>query len=190
MADTTLPELRGVLHWGTVPVPYVAAWSSETTPVVRADPLLHGDAGIFRNGRRGEGRPILGKMDEARTRRVVIGRLCQVCARPLGAEGYVADIPMGRAGRFPLVHEPPACRRCLTVALARCPGLERRRAHPRFLVARVRAYTVAYAALKPTPEGDPALNAALAAWKGKPPVGYARAVLTRYEPISLADLEG
>jgi hypothetical protein len=73
----------GVIRWGNLPVPYVAAWSSEARIIVRPDPLLSGAPGLFRDGRRGEGRPLFGKMSEARVRRVVREQRCQVCAQVL-----------------------------------------------------------------------------------------------------------
>lgn len=188
-AERAGTALAGVIRWGDLPVPYVAAWSSETTIRVGKDSLIGNRPALFRGGGRGDGKPLFGKMDEARTRVVVVNRLCQVCARPLRGAGYVADVPYGSAGRAPLVHEPPACLSCFRVALALCPGIARMAGQPRMLFARVRAYDTILVTLAPADGGDAELNRALGAWKGAAVVGYARPALTDYDVLSLADAE-
>jgi hypothetical protein len=185
MVVATLP---GVIRWGQLPVPYVAAWSSETAVRIAPDPLLGKRPALFRDGRRGAGRPLFGRMDEARTRAVVCRRLCQVCAQPLREAGYVVDVPYGTSNGHPLVHEPPTCRRCFEVSVALCPGIARMASKPRVLVARVRRYEAVAVIIGPADEasgGDAQLNAALAAWKGAPPIGYVRPALVDYELIEL-----
>jgi hypothetical protein len=73
-----------------VTVPYVAAWTSEMPNFrVAPEPLLDGMPALFRgSGKRGEGRPVLGKMDPARQRFVMLRDLCQVCAKPLHGAGW------------------------------------------------------------------------------------------------------
>lgn len=181
-----LPALAGVIRWGDLPVPYVAAWSSETTMRVGKDSLIGNRPALFRGGGRGKGKPIFGQMDEARTRVVVVNRLCQVCARPLRGVGYVADVPYGSVNGAPLVHEPPACRPCFQTALALCPGIARMAALPRMLFARVRRYDAILVTLAPAEGGDEELNRVLTAWRGEPVVGYARPALADYDVLSLA----
>jgi hypothetical protein len=102
----TPPTIPGVLYWGKLPVPFVAAWSSEDAVRIAPDPLLARKPAMFRSGRRGLGTPMFGKMDESRVRRVIIRRLCQVCAGSLGSAGYVLDTIKGSVGGDPLLSEP------------------------------------------------------------------------------------
>lgn len=73
---------------GGLPVPHVAAWSSERTERVSRDIHLtrlgwNGPA-TFSSGGQGEGRAVLGEMEPARQRRAVLDRRCQVCDLELG----------------------------------------------------------------------------------------------------------
>ncbi len=123
-----------------VAVPFVAAWSSELPNVrVAPEPLLGGRKALFRgSGRRGEGRPILGKMDMGRQRLCMLRQICQVCAQPIRDQAWhvlledPAKILGGRAALA--VREPPACTSCMTLSLQICPGLRRDR--PRIVAAK------------------------------------------------------
>jgi hypothetical protein len=180
-----LPEVpAGVLRWGGMPIPYTAGWSSESTIEIRHDPLVRAPA-IFRvGGGRGEGRPLFGAMDEARCREVVIGRRCDVCARPVRDVGYVIDQEKGRtpAGR-PMLPHPWTCATCFRLSLRWCPGIARSLGAARLIVARVRRYTVIGTTLGPAPGGNADLNAALEAWRGPPPIGYCSIVLEDYDVL-------
>jgi hypothetical protein len=175
-------RLRGVLYHGKLPVPYVAAWSSETGIAIRTDVLAGHRPAIYRTGERGKGVPMFGKMDESRVRRVIIERLCQVCARPLGDTGYVVDSIKGEMDRRPLLSEPLSCLRCFNVALALCPGIARMKGGARTIGIRCRTYDAVLATVRKFEgdNGDPVLNAALDAWTGAPPVGYAKYVPNDY----------
>jgi hypothetical protein len=186
---TTIP---GVIHHGALPVPYVAAWSSETEPYVRPCQFAGGRPAIHRRGRRGDGTPLFGKMDERRVRRVIVEKLCQVCAQPLRANGgYVIDIPHSYENGHPIINEPAACERCFNEAVLLCPGISRRLGHPRLLIARVRRSQPLAVAIK-THEGSdtPEINAALDAWHGPTPViGYCRAMLVGFEILRIDDVQ-
>ena len=129
-----IPE-NEVISWKlggrTVPVPYVAAWSSEYPVMqVRPEPLMGGRLALFRGGgRRGEGEPLFGKMDVGRQRRCILRGICQVCGEPIEGPRWVALL-MEKAnlpgvGDLDVVREPPACTLCMRTALRVCPGLRR-----------------------------------------------------------------
>ncbi|RTL26935.1 MAG: hypothetical protein EKK55_06935 [Rhodocyclaceae bacterium] len=130
-----IPETERIeadLGGARVPVPFVASWSSELPNfTVHADPVVGGRRSLFRGGgRRGEGRPVFGKMDPGRQRLCVVRGLCQVCAGVIEGPAWLAML-LERAtfqGRsLPVVREPAACTRCMAQALALCPGLRRSR---------------------------------------------------------------
>lgn len=185
----TTPTIPGVLYWGKLPVPFVAAWTSEDAIYVAPEPLIAHKPAIFRSGLRGLGMPMFGKMDEARVRRVILRRLCQVCAGSLGGTGYVVDTIKGAVGRDPLLTEPLSCLRCFRVALALCPGIARMREASRAIVVRCTEYQSVIATVAYLEGGDPALNGALKGWKGEPPVGYAKYAPKQYEILPMAWLD-
>jgi len=187
----TPPRIPSVLYWGKLPVPFVAAWSSEETIHVAPDPVAGGRPALFRGGTRGLGTPIFGKMDESRVRRVVLRRRCQICAGPLGGAGYVIDTIKGAVGASPLLGEPLSCLRCFRVAIALCPGIARLRGGPRAIVVRCTNYQPVIATVT-VYEGegcDPVLNAALRAWKGVAPIGYAKYAPSEYDVLPMAWLD-
>lgn len=184
-------RIPGVIQWGDFPVPYVAAWSSESVPMVRMDKLLYPSMAIFRNGRRGLGRPMFGRMDESRARQVVLQRLCQVCARPLRSRPFVCDVPYARAeGRYPLLKEPASCERCFYIALGLCPGIARMLEDPKVVVGIVRAYAPVAVTLGPVEGGDPVLNQLMErhAREGTQVIGYVRAAIIEYDALDPAVL--
>jgi hypothetical protein len=130
-----------------VPVPYVASWSSELPDFrVAPEPLLGGKPALFRgSGRRGEGKPVLGKMDVGRQRWCVLKRRCQVCAGRLDGHGWLALVPDGPPidvpglGRVSAIREPATCTPCLALSLGACPGL---RGMPGLRVCRPVAVTI------------------------------------------------
>lgn len=116
----------------SVLVPYVAAWSSEMPDFrVAPEPLLGGKIALFRaSGRRGEGKPVLGKMDPGRQRRCILRSLCQVCAQPMRPEDawyalLEERVTVPGLDFVDAVREPAACARCMADALLLCPGLRR-----------------------------------------------------------------
>lgn len=105
------------------PVPWVAAWSSETWAIGH-DPLV-GRLAILTRGRPGHGQPILGVLNEPRQRRAVLQHLCQVCGQPLGDDAWIPDVVATATtddGRK-VTTEPPSCLPCALWAVAACPGL-------------------------------------------------------------------
>lgn len=124
-------ERHTILMGGVdIPVPYVAAWSSEFPNVkVAPEPLLGGKPALFRaSGRRGEGKPVLGKMDLGRQRLCIIRGVCQVCGGQIvGPAWYVqleehAVLVDGRT--VFAIREPAACTHCMLVSLQVCPALQ------------------------------------------------------------------
>lgn len=113
----------------SLPVPYVAAWSSEMDGEweIRPDPILRGmNAWFAKNGGIGDGKPVLGKMDPTRVREVVINELCQVCRKKLGKHRFAPNL--GRSHPYmTLLSEPWACLSCAKLAEEFCPGLKKRR---------------------------------------------------------------
>jgi hypothetical protein len=73
---------------GGLPVPHVAAWSSEETDRLERDPYLarlgYYQPAVFCGGGQGIGRAILGEMTPERQRRAMLDRRCQVCDVELG----------------------------------------------------------------------------------------------------------
>ena len=115
-----------------LPVPYVAAWSSERWAAIRHDPLV-GRVAVFTGGRHGRGRPVFGAMNEARQRRAVIERRCGVCEALYEGAGWLPAHPALIAGTAPLAGreagvttEPPVCEPCARWSAAGCPGIASR----------------------------------------------------------------
>lgn len=110
-----------------VPVPWVAARENEreVVQVVRGAPYLSDQSLLLWVTGPADpsdpGAPVLGIMDYDRQRRSFFQWRCQVCAKPMGAHAYMAifgDVPG-------LQREPPACFRCMTLAVEHCPGIRR-----------------------------------------------------------------
>jgi hypothetical protein len=178
------------LRWRGVPVPYIAAWSEEKERYVSEDNNAGGKLAVFRTGRRGGGEPLFGKMDEARQREAVARRRCQVCRAKLDGEPSIAlDINYNAVkDGNPVIQEPPVCRPCARLALTLCPGNRRRREHGELLSFEVYEYTILMQLLGPHygPECDEAFNELVAdCW---PVVGYLKAVLTRFKPVSIEEI--
>ena len=125
------------------PIPYVATWTPEIEPDAFALKMDHRLSKVIPafcdDVARGVGRVVLGVMNVERQRRVVLNFWCQVCASPLGKNGYAVELYEGTAEIIPpkvgrlaseaingrVLREPPACAKCLIVALDTCPGLAR-----------------------------------------------------------------
>lgn len=115
-----LPVVRGL------PVPHVAAWSSEGHSVIRYDPVVQRHA-VFARGRQGRGRPLFGLFSAERQRHAVIGALCQICSVKLDEGGawlpaHDRLIDGYNAGR-PMFLEPPCCEPCARYAAQACLGI-------------------------------------------------------------------
>lgn len=123
--DTLAHVLRST---GGLPVPFVAAWSSEQDYVIRPDALVRGEPSVFSSGRRGDGEPLFGEMEASRQRHCVLKRRYQVCNHrcpdglavdgPGLGQDAVVGIDAARA-----ILEPWVCAPCLEYALRVCPGL-------------------------------------------------------------------
>lgn len=139
--STARPEIPPCLAhlpvWRGMPVPWVAAWSSEGRTVVRYDPHAGGVA-IFNRGRLGRGRPVFGVMSPERQRAAILTGRCQLCGRHLDdldqqPEEYTAEtgwLPnhpkltetTDQAGTQYFL-EPPCHRACAEWAAIGCPGI-------------------------------------------------------------------
>lgn len=115
-------------------MPYIAMWSAEAwaTAVVCPDRVCGGARALFSGGgranRQGCGRPVRGKLREARQRDCIGQDRRQVCRRPhRGRRSFVAVDPVCRdveeLGRAILVTNPARCEACLEAAPRVCPGL-------------------------------------------------------------------
>lgn len=195
--------MKGVIRWGEIPVPYVAAWTSEKEIIFKPEPLVEHKLAVFRDGRRGDGKPLFGQMSEERTRAAVIKSFCQVCTTPLKGEGYASDRVMGNDGMgAPIINEPLTCRRCAKYSLEHCPGIARLRdpgplgaqarvpvTNPRFILARVRYYRMVVGYLQPVEGGTQELNDAFKRYNHPGPiVGPVRPALVDYDIITPDEL--
>ena len=115
-----------------MPVPWIASWSSEMPNFrVQKEPLIAGSPpALFRgSGKRGEGTPVLGKMDVGRQRYCVLKGVCQICAKPLLPHEMWLALLVDRVeheGRsLPFVREPASCTACMVMSLETCPALRR-----------------------------------------------------------------
>ncbi|GLZ42811.1 hypothetical protein Acsp05_64350 [Actinokineospora sp. NBRC 105648] len=162
-------------------VPYVTAWSSETTPPARviahpAGGIAYPDETVADRDRRGilwtrapatpgTGRPIFGGVHPLRQRRAMRRLLCQVCGGPAHRHpdggvmwmlrDFRQDWPGWPAGMG--VTEPPICKECADLSARLCPVL--RRGH---VLVRVGSYPIAGvwgATYEPGPTGMRATSA-------------------------------
>lgn len=117
---------RPVVHG--LPVPHVAAWSSEVWDGFVVDPRW-GVASLSTAGGQGRGQPVWGAINEVRQRRAVGERRCQVCDRPgtlssllVLFSGGLQTMASGRR-RLEVTAEPPVCPDCADWSRSHCPGL-------------------------------------------------------------------
>jgi hypothetical protein len=170
--------------------PYVTAWTGEEGYIVRHSPLVRGPALFSRQGRRGEGSPIWGKISEERQRECAAGRRCQVCHRPFRlhqAPGY-SLVPLRQIEGHPATHEPLCCRGCLPVTLRGCPALRRMVAAGGLTAIAVTEYKLAAQLLGPVyPPPDAVardINAAIAEAGHQPAVGFIQLLLVKGDPLT------
>ncbi len=176
------------IRWNGIIVPYVASWSSEQPARVLIDPHAGDNYAVFCGGRRGEGRPVFGKMDYARQRQCVDRKLCQVCREKMFRMFALQVIPswlVEGAVKFPLLTEPCICAGCARYALEHCPGLKRDLSHKDFLSAEVFQYKLVAGLLTAMEQNDyPELDRVLREFGG-PAVGYLKLKLTNYDRLTL-----
>lgn len=175
---------------GGIPITYTVAWTSETEPVAREDPLLRplmgpGVLALFHGGRQGRGTPKLAIGSVDRTRRVVVAGLCQACGQRLPGRSqppwrqhprWLADlrnsgqtIRMG-ARTVPLVVDGWTCEPCIAYALRVCPGLVSRT--PATSVGPLRLLRVRDARLIATIEEVEGLDEKVVGWVKIAPTAY------------------
>lgn len=132
MADLPSTMARLPLGRNRLPVPYVAAWSTERWHAIRHEPLV-GHVAIFTAGRHGRGRPLFGVTNEPRQRACVIQRLCGVCGQEIDGPGWLPLHPRlieaqtdigGR--QCDVTHEPPCCFPCAHWSATGCPAIGNR----------------------------------------------------------------
>lgn len=122
-----------------LPVPYVAAWSSEHWAVARWDPLIPGrQMALFTAGRMGRGTPCFDVVNEPRQRESVMTGRCQVCRDPLDRDrrtgipiGFlpqsaIDEETIGRLDGDPVTAEPLCCESCARFVVEHCCVLARR----------------------------------------------------------------
>lgn len=123
-----------------LPVPHIAAWSSEHWSAARWDPVLPGrQMALFTAGRQGRGSPCFDVMNEPRQRRAVMLGRCQVCddplprhertSRPTGwlpASVLVTEELGHLDDGTPVTAEPLCCRSCAEFVVEHCCVLARR----------------------------------------------------------------
>jgi hypothetical protein len=122
-----------------LPVPYVAAWSSEHWAVARWDPHLPGRRiALFTAGRLGRGTPCFDVMNEPRQREVVMTGRCQVCTDPIPRDrrtgipiGFlpssaIDEETIGRLDGDPVLAEPLCCESCAVYVTENCCVLAKR----------------------------------------------------------------
>ncbi|WP_205625597.1 hypothetical protein [Actinomadura atramentaria] len=130
---------------GRGPVPYIAAWSSETTPpyrlVVRGNRIAYADENPLDRDRDGvlwvrtgnspgRGRPEFGRVHHLRQRRAMRRLLCQVCAMPCGTDDggplWLLNDTEYTENPWPapiVTAHPPICVPCARRAVRSCPHL-------------------------------------------------------------------
>lgn len=175
--------------------PYITAWTGELGQVARPEPLLGGHLAIFsREGRRGDGAPMWGHLNEERQRRCALLRLCQVCGELLPTEGIAVVMPVDRLTRTNVLpcrgHEPLICFNCVPAAL-RCPRVRQAHAAGNLFMIAVSTYNVGMHILEgfeaPEDERELEVNAALAAAEG-PVAGFIEIFIRHGEVLDLRAL--
>lgn len=112
-----------------IPVPHVAAWSSERWAVARMEPMLQKRWALFSEGRQGRGRPLLSAINEERQRRSVILNRCQVCDGQFDYKDLfvttmaVHEIEV-QGQQAVATYAPPTCVPCLDFSVAVCPAFK------------------------------------------------------------------
>lgn len=201
-----LPETmaRLPLGRGDLPVPHIAAWSSERWAAIRFDPLVDHVA-VFTGGRQGRGRPVFGVMNEPRQRAAVMGRRCGVCNAALSEAAWLPNLPRLCEGttqvgshEHPVTTEPPCCLPCALWSTTGCPGIARHAAG----LLRIDHYLPLAQMVDPSRgpaahdsrfdgEDDPAERERLGriARRHKGAVGYVKVVLVDASPVAISDIE-
>lgn len=177
-----MTEPKTQLRWGNIPIPYVALWSSELhQPFIQYCPFAQAPA-LCSGGKRGEGKPVFGKMHEARQREVVARKFCQVCRqRPNDGRLFCMEVPallQNGMRSYPLFTEPPVCFACGEWSLSNCPGLLRQLSHSDFRIYEVFEFLPVQQWLKPAGDGGE-IDAAIEKF-GRPCVGYLKLALLRF----------
>lgn len=107
------------------PVPFVASWTSEHWSTSKYDARLKHHA-LFTAGERGEGKPVLGLLNEPRQRLCVFDGRCQICGQRI-AEGYLPEQIVNGDERLddgtPVTSEPLCCKPCAEFSMRTCPHL-------------------------------------------------------------------
>lgn len=114
---------RPMLTYGTMPVPWNAAWSSEQRFHVQPCRWAGGEPAIYAPHRQGTGVPVFAKPHPVRQRRSVAEYLCTVCGeRTPRNDRWWFNHGEFRDGYF-MTQEAPVHEDCGRVALAACPHL-------------------------------------------------------------------
>lgn len=121
---------REILHWGNVPVPYAALWTAEQGRMHVAVCPHIGRIACCDVTARGEGRPVFGKPHMGRQRELIVGDLCDLCARPLRLRTKVSlshtrNTLTGANGPVQMQVEPLLHKDCAAICVRHCPSLRR-----------------------------------------------------------------
>jgi hypothetical protein len=185
--------MADLIVWNSIPVPYVAMWSSERYSHVAPCRTVGGKLATFCAGGRGEGSPVFGKMEDSRQRTCMNRRKCQVCFGPLYSnESYALDFygtaTVGRRN-VPVIQEPPVCLVCAKTTLSICPGTKRRRARGELHCYRIRKYIEIGVLVGPADDNGGELTEMLRPYKGKEVIAMIRAALTDFDVITPEEIE-
>lgn len=131
------------LYFGNTPVPYVASWSAEETPVFLAPcPHAGGRLAISQHDRRRVGKPLFGSPHMNRQREAIAKGLCDTCGKSLRTATKVSlsqarpELHAAQAGDV-LQVEPLLHKACAALSLRYCPSLRRQVADGMVLVRQV-----------------------------------------------------
>lgn len=119
-----------MIHFGNVPVPVTASWSSEDRFFLAPCPYFDRRLAISQPEARGIGKPLFGSPHAVRQRRAIARGLCGLCGKPLKTSTKVSlsharPQPHGANGWAILQVEPMLHRACALASIRHCPSLRR-----------------------------------------------------------------
>jgi len=116
------------LAYGSLPVPWNAAWSEEAEYQIRPCRWVEGKLALWSPHRPGEGKPVFARPHMVRQRRSIAEMRCTVCGeRTLANDRWWFKLGSIQEGMF-MTTEAPVHRTCADLALTVCPHLRGREA--------------------------------------------------------------
>lgn len=142
-------EVKRILTYGGVNVPYTVSWTAEEPLFLARCPEANALA-LCQAERPGEGKPQFGKPHANRQRRAIARMLCDLCGQPLKTRTKVSlsharPVPHGAEGWAILQVEPLLHRECAAICLEQCPSLKRDVREGRLMVRQVTRHRVQFA---------------------------------------------